>query len=139
MESGYVLEFPRLDSRQDKICRRSSPLPILSVGRDAELLLRRERAIRDRSDLSIRSMSPEEAESWSRSEKARLWIFCGSIEISRLVYLACSVRRYSRHSRLVLDSARLPGFERSLFDCIVRSDRETDALLEAVSRFALAA
>lgn len=139
MESGYVLEFPRAGSRQDTICARTSPLPILSVGRDAELLLSRERIIRHHSDLSIRSISPEEAESWARSEKARLWIFCGSIEVSRLVYLACSVRRYSRQSRLVLDCLRTPGFERSLFDCIVRSGREEDALLEAVSRLVLAA
>jgi hypothetical protein len=139
MDVSNVLELPRVDSRRDKICARSSPLRILSVGRDAELLLHRERAIREHSDLSVRSLSPEEAEKFARSEEPRLWIFCGSIEISRLVYLACSVRRYSRHSRLVLDSARPAGFESTLFDCILRSGQETDALLEAVSRLVLAA
>ncbi len=138
MDLANVLEFPRTGP-QDKVCARSSPLGIFSIGRDAELLRQREQTIREHSDLSVRSMNPEEAESWTRSEKPRLWIFCGSIEISRLVYLACSVRRYSRHSRLVLDSARAPGFEGSLFDCIVRSDQESGALLEVVSRFALAA
>lgn len=138
MNLSNVLEFPHVTSHQDRICARSSPLSIFSVGRDLELLCRREQAIRQHSQLSIRSMSPEEAENWARSEKARLWIFCGSIEIARVVYLACSVRRYSRHSRLVLDSPRPSGFEGSLFDCIVRSGSGTEVLLEAVSRFALA-
>lgn len=138
MHLSNVLEFPRASSHQDTVCARSSPLSIVSVGRNADLLRRREQTIRDHSDLSVRSMTPEEAESWARSDKARLWIFCGSIEIPRLVYLACSVRRYSRHSRLVLDSARRPGFEDTLFDCVVRSGDGSDALLEAVSRFAVA-
>jgi hypothetical protein len=139
MELTNVLEFSRAGSGQDQVCARSAPLGIFSVGRDAELLLQRERIIRERSDLCIRSISPEEAETWARSAKPRLWIFCGTIEISRLVYLACSVRRYSRHSRLVLDSPRTTGFEATLFDCIVRPGQDRGALLEAVSRFALAA
>jgi hypothetical protein len=139
MELTSLLEFPNIGSRQDKVCARLSPLSVLSVGRDPELLLRRERILREHSDLSIRSMNPEEAEKWARSASPRLWIFCGSIEISRLVYLACSVRRYSRHSRLVLESARPPGFEASLFDGIIRSGEGAEALLEAVSRFAVKA
>jgi hypothetical protein len=139
MDLSNLLDFPRIGSRFDQACGRSSPLSVISVGRDRELLRSRERIIREHSELSIRSMSPEEAEGWVRCDKPRLWIFCGSIEISRLVYLACSVRRYSRHSRLVLDSLRPAGFESSLFDGIVRSGREAEALLEAVSRFAVAA
>lgn len=139
MEITKVLEISRAGSGQDQVCARSAPLGIFSVGRDAELLLQRERAIRERSDLCIRSISPEEAESWAHSAKPRLWIFCGSIEISQLVYLVCCVRRYSRHSRLVLDSPRTTGFEATLFDCVVPREKGTSALLEAVSRLALAA
>lgn len=139
MQLSNVLEFPGAGNHQDQVCARSSPLLILSVGRDAGLLHRREQVIREHSDLQIRSISPDEAEGWARCDKPRLWIFCGSVELSRLVYLACSVRRYSRQSRLVLDSTRTLGFESSLFDCIVRTGKGSEALLEAVSRFALGA
>ena len=99
-----VLEFPRdpvLVSRKDRIVRRAEPLSVISVGRDQTLLRIREDLIVRRSDLRVRSVDPEQAEDLARSSEARLWIFCFTIELPRLVYLACSVRQCSAHSKFL--------------------------------------
>ena len=139
MQTANSLVFRCITAARDQARVRAFPLSILSVGRDRELLRQREEAIRSRSDLPVRSMTPEEAESLTRSPKGYVWIFCASIELSRMVYLACSVRRYSRESRLVLDGARKVGFERSLFHRIVRAEDPEETLLDAVSCLAVAA
>lgn len=117
----------------------SAPLSVLSVGRDPEILRRRERVIASQSDLSVRSLTPEEAERWARSPEARLWIFCSTIELPRLVHLACCVRRYSPASRLLLmEGARAPGFELSLFHRAIPPLEGPDFLVNAVSHLAVA-
>jgi hypothetical protein len=123
---------------QDARCARSSPLPILSVGRDAEILRRRERVLVSRSTLSIRSVNPKEAEATARSSAPHLWIFCSTIELPQLVYLACSVRRYCPASRLLLlQGSRPPGFEVSLFHQVLAPGEDTDVFLDTISRLAL--
>jgi hypothetical protein len=124
---------------RDRVCVRTFPLEIYSVGRDREILRRRERTIAGRSELRVRSLSPEEAEKSVRDPEARLWIFCHTIELGRLVHLACCVRRYSPASRLVLmRSRREPGFERSLFHRIVPALDGPELLIDAVSHLAVA-
>ncbi len=116
------------------------PLSILSVGRDPELLRERERTISSRSDLRIRSLTPEEAEAPARSGETHLWIFCSTVELPRLAYLASSVRRYSARSRLILfKGGRQAGFEDSLFHWIFRAGDDLECFLAAVSRLAVAA
>lgn len=138
MTSRDLCEYPRPFAVTDSVCARSSPLSILSVGRDPEILARRERVITSDSALTVRSMNPEQAESWARAPEAYLWIFCRTVELPRLVYLASSVRRYSPASRLiVVQGSRVPGFEASLFHHIVAPGEETEVFLDAVTRLAL--
>jgi hypothetical protein len=112
-------------------------LSILSVGRDREILERRERMIAGRSDLTVRSMPPEEAEANARDPRKRLWIFCSTVELPKLMYLASSIRRYSPNSRLlVVDRYQLPRFALTLFHRSVCAFDEVDTLLEAVSQMA---
>lgn len=138
MQPGNTFHFSDSSASRDTICLRTSPRAVVCVGRDRDALKSHEQEIRSRSDLMVRCLTPEEAESAARSAQPRLWIFCGGIELSKLVYLACSVRRFSRDSRLVLECRRAPGFEASLFDEIIQPPEATDALLEAVSYLALA-
>lgn len=138
MASRHLVESAHPLSLKDSRCIRSSPLPILSVGRDPEILMRRESVLASHSTLPIRSMNPEESEKWARSSTAHLWIFCSTIELSRLVYLACSIRRYSPASRLLLlQGNRTPGFETALFHQVLPPAAETDFFLDTVSRLAL--
>lgn len=119
---------------------RHFPLTIFSVGRDQELLRQRERIIAARSDLRVRSMTPEEAEAPARGTTPHLWIFCDSIEIAKLVYLACSIRRYSPNSRLLrLKGALQSSFEDSLFHWILPASEGIDPFLQAVNTLAVAA
>lgn len=125
---------------KDKVGVRNSPLSIFSVGRDKELLRLRERSIASRSDLQVRSFSPEEAEAPARGPGAHLWVFCSSVELPRLVYLACSIRRYSPDSRLLLlKNSRQSGFEDSLFHWVLPASDGIEALLDAISTLAVAA
>lgn len=125
---------------RDVLQLREFPLSIFSVGRDPELLRQREHLINSRSDLRICSLTPEEAEAPARSGEAHLWIFCSSIELPKLAYLASSVRRYSAGSRLLLfKGVRRPGFEDSLFHWILGADDDFEDFLAAVSSLALAA
>lgn len=119
---------------------RHFPLSIFSVGRDQELLRQRERIIAARSDLRVRSLTPEEAEDPARGTTPHLWIFCNSIEVAKLVYLACSIRRYSPDSRLLrLKGALQNSFEDSLFHWVLPASEGIDSFLKAVSTLAVAA
>lgn len=91
------------------------PLPVISVGRDKNLLSARERMMAAQG-LTVRSLIPEEAEKLAREGRSRLWVFCGSVEPQTLVFLACSIRRHSPESRLLLVERTSPvGIEASLF------------------------
>lgn len=123
----------------DRVHVRSSPLEVYSVGRNREILRRREGVIAGRSELLVRSFSPEEAEKFVRDTEARLWIFCHTIDLGRLIHLACCVRRYSPASRLVLmRGAHEPGFEKSLFHQIVPALDGPESLIDVVSHLAVA-
>lgn len=138
MEQSKIGQFSSSPVSRDQVCSRRSPRAVFCVGHNQEALRQHEEAIRSRSDLAVRALNPEEAETWSRMAEPRVWIFCKGLELSRLVYLACSVRRYSRNSRLLLECEKAPGFEASLFDEVLRPAGATDALLEAVSHLAVA-
>lgn len=136
MDRSNLLSFPPSSPLQDRACSVSSPRSVFCVGRDPETLLRLEKAIRSPSDLKVRRLSPLEAEAWARTAEPRLWIFCPRIELAKLVHLACTVRRYSPTSRLILLCRSQPGFEATLFHRILRPDA-TESLLEVVSRLAV--
>jgi hypothetical protein len=146
-----VFEDPLMDNKtnivavqspamaRDRVQVRSHPLEVFSVGRDREVLRRRERAIAGRSELLVRSLTPEEAEKQVRDAEARLWIFCHSIDLGTLIHLACCVRRHSPQSRLVLMRGRRePGFEATLFHQIVPALERPEMLIDAVSHLAVA-
>jgi hypothetical protein len=108
------------------------------VGRDKALLQSREEIILSRSDLRIRTLTPEDAETPARAADPRVWIFCSSIELPKVVYLACSVRRYSPASRLLLiKKADRPAFEDSLFHRATSAGEGIESFLDAISCLAL--
>jgi hypothetical protein len=114
-------------------------LPVISVGNDPTLLGLREQIIRG-ANVAIRSMPPEEAEAEARLKDARLWIFCSTIALPQLVYLACSVHRYSPSSRLVLlEGVRPAGFEAALFHRIIHPEESIDEMLRAVTELSAVA
>jgi hypothetical protein len=134
-----IIAMQRLTAGCDRVQVRSHPLEVFSVGRDRELLRRRERAIAGRSELLVRSLTPEEAEKQVRDAQARLWIFCHSIDLGTLIHLACCVRRHSPQSPLVLmRGRRQPGFEATLFHQIVPALEGPEMLIDAVSHLAVA-
>jgi hypothetical protein len=136
-DSTFVMQIPA--AGRDRVSVRSCPLEIYLVGRNREILRRRERVIAGRSQLSVRSLTPEEAEKQVRNAEARLWIFCHTVDLATLVHLACCVRRHSPGSRLVLmQGRREPGFEKSLFHQIVPALDGPDFLVQAVSHLAVA-
>ncbi|HTW46848.1 MAG TPA: hypothetical protein VMD92_02805 [Acidobacteriaceae bacterium] len=139
METKNAIAMQSPAAARDLVHVRPSPLEVISAGRDREILRRRERAIAGRSQLAVRSLTPEEAEKFVRDAEARLWIFCYTIDLGRLVHLACCVRRYSPASRLVLMRGRRePGFEATLFHRIVPALEGPESLIEAVSQLAVA-
>lgn len=92
----------------------------------------REAALEQRG-IGVHSMAPEQAEFPAHDGKPRLWVLCGSIEEETLVYLACTVRRYSPGSRLFLVEWVQPsGAERCLFHRVLDRDAGEDALAEAI-------
>lgn len=135
-----VLEFPKLHGSRDRSHNFPAvPLAVISVGRDPEVLRRRQNILAGQSYLSVRSVTPEDAEKWARSSEPHLWIFCSTIELPRLVQLACTVRRFSPASRLLLmTGTRPPGFERSLFHMAVPPLEGPDRLLNTVRQLAVA-
>jgi hypothetical protein len=139
MEAKDIVAMENSAAARDRVHVRCNPLEIFSVGRNPEILRRRQRAIAGRSQLSICSLTPEEAEKRVRDAEARLWIFCHSIELGTLVHLACCVRRHSPASRLMLmQGSRAPGFEASLFHQVVPALEGPDLLIDAVSHLAVA-
>lgn len=140
MERHRVLQFQSPAAVRDRSVRlRSAPLSIISVGRDPAILHRRECILANDSGLSVRSVMPEDAEKWARSTEPHLWIFCSTIELPRLVHLACAVRRHSPTSRLLLMAgSRPPGFEVSLFHKTIPPLEGPEFLLNTVSHLAVA-
>lgn len=139
MEKENQIAIPGLTPARDRVGVRTFPLEIYLVGRDHEILRRRERLIAGRSQLSVRLLSPEEAEKVVRDAEGRLWIFCHTIDLGRLVHLACCVRRHSPASRLVLMRGRREaGFEASLFHRIVPALDGSESLIDTVSHLAVA-
>jgi hypothetical protein len=139
MEEKNVIAMQNEGAARDRMQVRARPLEVVLVGRNREILRRRERAIAGRSQLLVRSLTPEEAEKQVRDAEARLWIFCQSVELGTLIHLVCCVRRNSPESRLVLTRGRRePGFEASLFHRIVPALEGTELLIDAVSHLAVA-
>ncbi|MGC2635587.1 MAG: hypothetical protein WA294_00300 [Acidobacteriaceae bacterium] len=104
------------------------------------LLQSREEIILSRSDLRIRTLTPEDAETPARDTDPRVWIFCSSIELPKVVYLACSIRRYSPASRLLLiKKVERPAFEDSLFHRVIPAAEGIDSFLDAISSLAVEA
>jgi hypothetical protein len=114
---------------------QSLPLPVISVGRDRSLLVFRQHAL-DEAGIAARTMLPEEAERLVHDPHPRVWVFCASIEISTLIYLACTVRRNSPGSRLLLvERCDVAGIERSLFHQVICKDTRVEQLTAAVRRY----
>ena len=114
---------------------QSLPLPVISVGRDRSLLVFRQHALDD-AGIPARTMLPEEAERMVHDPQARVWVFCASIEISTLIYLACAIRRNSPGSRLLLAERCEPaGIERSLFHQILCSETRAEQFTATVRRY----
>jgi hypothetical protein len=140
MRSNNVLYFRSPRIGQDRAHVRSRPLPIICVGSDSGILRSRQNAIQSQSDLAVSSMTPEEADRWIRRTEPHVWVFCYTVELPRLVYLACRILRFSPQSRLILlEGAHRIGFEGTLFHLIVRRADGTDAFLEALTHLATAA
>jgi hypothetical protein len=140
MRSNKVLSFRSPRGGQDRVRARSKPLPIICVGRESGILRSRLHVIQESSDLAVSSISPEEADRWVQRGESRLWVFCPSVELPRLVYVACRVLRFSPQSRLILlEGAQRIGFERSLFHLVIRQAEGTDAFMDALTRLANAA
>ncbi|MGA7521580.1 MAG: hypothetical protein WBW84_03805 [Acidobacteriaceae bacterium] len=120
-----------MSARQAVIPDRS-PWPVILVGRDHSLLRVRQAAM-ERRGVGVHSMSPEQAEFPAHDGKPRLWVLCGSIEEAALVFLACTIRRYSPGSRLFLvEWVRPAGAERCLFHRVLDREADEDALAEAI-------
>lgn len=62
-------------------------LPIMCVGNVPALLELRANVIRS-TGLLVQSFSPEQAEEIVRSSEHRVWIFCNTLEIGPLIFLA---------------------------------------------------
>ncbi|MGA8528776.1 MAG: hypothetical protein WB622_03615 [Acidobacteriaceae bacterium] len=105
---------------------------MISVGRDHLLLIRRQEAM-ERRGIGVHSVSPEQAEFSAHDGKLRLWVLCGSIEEATLVFLACTIRRYSPVSRLLLvEWSRPAGPEKCLFHRVLDRNAGEDLLAEAI-------
>lgn len=114
---------------------QSLPLPVISVGRDRSLLVFRQHALDD-AGIPARTMLPEEAERLVHDQHPRVWLFCASIEISTLIYLACAIRRNSPGSRLLLvERCDVAGIERSLFHQVICKDTRVEQLTATVRRY----
>lgn len=139
MSFTKVLPFKTDSARNPGLEGLSKNAAVISVGRSAEILRLRQQALLCHG-WTVRSVTPEQAETEARSPEQRLWIFCNTVEIVQLVYLACSVRRYSPGSRLILiERSTQPGFELSLFHRALKMTEGDDVLVTAVSELSSAA
>lgn len=106
--------------------------PVVSVGRDKPLLQSRQRVLSG-AGIAVQSMTPEEAELLAGDSHPRIWVFCASIEVATLIFLACAVRRHSPESRLLLlEHKGTPGIEGCLFHQAVPIGASPEALIRAV-------
>lgn len=122
-----------MSARQPVIPRRMS-WPVVSVGRDRPLLMRRASALTT-AGITVQSFAPEQAEFPAHDGKPRIWVMCGSVEEATLVYLACTVRRYSPVSRLLLVEWIQPSAgERCLFHRVLDHEADQGALAQAIRR-----
>ena len=111
------------------------PLPVISVGRDLKLLAERQHALDD-GGIPACTMLPQEAERLAHDDHPRVWIFCASIELSTMIYLACAIRRNSPGSHLLLiERGVAAGLERSLFHQVIRPESRLDQLTAAVRHY----
>jgi hypothetical protein len=131
MSHVNVIEFPRAAGNAKDAER---PRDVLFVGDEGEK--EQGRAIRSRTGLRVRSVEPGQAEAWARSAAKHVWVFCATMDYSRMVYLASSVRRYSPGSRLLLVKEQAGGFEKALFDEVLRTPGNAEAIASAVKRLA---
>ena len=118
----------------------TAPRTIICVGRNPEILRRRQEMISSQLSLAVHSVTPEEADAWSARTEPRLWVFCHTVELPRLAYLACRVLRFSPESRLILlEGDQRIGFESSLFHLVLRPSDGVKRFLDAVSALSAAA
>ena len=114
-----------------------STATIFSVGKDEGILRRRQEEIQTRAGMRVRWMQAQEAEILTRTRGKRLWMFCATLDSAQAMYLACSVRRYSPESRLLLLSEQEPPrFEMPLFDEVVLMPASMESIVSAVRRLA---
>jgi hypothetical protein len=140
MASQKVLKFKTAVTSEPPsvLVRRRERLPVISVGRDEELLELRKQVLAQ-AGIFVRSLSPEEAEATAESSQARLWIFCNSLDLPSLMYLATGVRRFSPESKmLLLWGPSSPRFKLSLFHRILYPFSGVDALLRTVDELSVA-
>lgn len=138
-KDNVVIAMQSPAATRDRVHVRTCPMEIYLVGSDPQILRRRERMLAGCSQLSVRSLNPDEAEKFVRDAAGRLWIFCQTVDLARLVHLACCVRRHSPESRLVLmRGRRAAGFEKSLFHQVVPTLDGPESLIDAVSHLAVA-
>ena len=124
----------RLAERQS----RGELLPIISVGDDETLLALREKIIKGKG-YSVLSLTSVEAELIAHSSEPHLWVFCSTIDLGQLAYLACAVRRQSPRSLLLLlAGARPVGCEAALFQRVLSPIDGVDELLETIGELAIA-
>lgn len=137
MSFGKVVPFRSAVRSQDRSPVRSTPLPILSIGRDRQILRVREQVITSRAGVGVLSLTADEAEPWTRNSEPHLWLFCHTIELPRLVALACRVRRFSAGSRLaVLEGSQHLSFEASLFHRVIRPTEGVERILDTICSLA---
>lgn len=110
---------------------------VFLVGQDKGLLNLREQLLGTQI-AGIRSMICGEAAEEARSPEGRVWIFCSTIELSQLIQLACTIRRFSRGSRLLLlEGPNSSEFGAPLFDRILLPMAGVDELLRAVEELSV--
>ena len=120
-----------MSARQSVIPSRT-PWPVISVGRDRPLLTIRQAAMEKRG-IRVHSLLPEQAEFPAHDGKMRLWVLCGSIDEAELVFLACTIRRYSPASRLFLvEWVRPSGAEKCLFHRVLNRDADEETLAATI-------
>jgi hypothetical protein len=131
MDEMNTRDEPGVPGGQNRTPLLHLPLTILFVGRDGNLLKMRREALSRRLRLRAWSGTPEQARSWSQSSDPHLWVFCSTVEVQELIFLAGRIRRFSPRSRLVLmEDAHASGPEAVLFNRVVRSQDGIDGLCE---------
>jgi len=136
-ERDKLLDWKTSSSDSDRALDAWRLLPVVSVGNDRKLLELRERVIQ-LTGLRVQSLTPEEAGELAHSRESYIWVFCNTVELDPLTYLASTVRRYSPESRLVLiEGPRHVGSEAALFHRIIEPGRGVDLLLATLRVLAI--